>query len=120
MVKAKCTKCGGWAIAGTYEQARKKINHAVALSRGKKCGDNHNRVIEIKPKVQNIVQTIVQIPNKTEKIKKKIFELHKEEKTTPKTSSKKESKSKTVTTKKESITEPEIEITETESISFIK
>ena len=47
---AKCLKCGGSSIADTFEQARKLINHAVGLSRGIKCGDNYNKVVEIKPK----------------------------------------------------------------------
>ncbi len=55
MTTAKCYKCGGSAIAETFEQARKKINHAVGLSRGIKCGDNYNCVKEIgvvaKPKI---------------------------------------------------------------------
>ena len=50
MVTAKCIKCGGSAIADTFEKARKLINHAVALSRGIKCGDNYNMVQEIKSK----------------------------------------------------------------------
>ena len=45
---AKCYKCGGSAIANTFEQARKKINHAVGLSRGIKCGDSYGCVQEIK------------------------------------------------------------------------
>jgi len=44
--KAKCFKCGGSATADTYEQARKLINHAVALGRGIKCGDSYNMVHE--------------------------------------------------------------------------
>ena len=48
LTKAKCNKCGGSAIADTFEEARQLINHAVALSRGIKCGDNYNMVQEIK------------------------------------------------------------------------
>lgn len=48
MTKAKCYKCGGSAIADTFEKARTLINHAVGLSRGTKCGDSYNKVIEIK------------------------------------------------------------------------
>ena len=48
LVTAKCIKCGGSAIADTFEKARQLINHAVALSRGIKCGDNYNMVQEIK------------------------------------------------------------------------
>ena len=52
MATAKCSKCGGSAIADTFEQARKLINHAVGLSRGIKCGDNYNQVREIKTEQQ--------------------------------------------------------------------
>lgn len=52
MVKAKCFKCGGSAIADTYEQAKNLINHAVGLSRGIKCGDNYGKVFEVKDKPQ--------------------------------------------------------------------
>lgn len=48
LTKAKCNKCGGSAIADTFEEARKLINHAGGLSRGIKCGDNYNMVQEIK------------------------------------------------------------------------
>lgn len=48
LTTAKCIKCGGSAIADTFEIARKLINHAVGLSRGIKCGDNYNMVQEIK------------------------------------------------------------------------
>ncbi len=51
MTQAKCNKCGGSAIAETFELARKLINHAVGLSRGIKCGDNYNMVQEIKSKI---------------------------------------------------------------------
>lgn len=45
---AKCQRCGGSATSEiSFEDARKKINHAVALSRGIKCGDNYGRVVEI-------------------------------------------------------------------------
>jgi len=57
-ITAKCRKCGGSAIADTFEQARKKINHAVGLSRGIKCGDNYNCVTEIKPKVASVAKKI--------------------------------------------------------------
>ena len=84
MVIAKCTKCGGSAIGATFEEARKKINHAVALSRGKRCGDNYNMVVEVTPPVPTTVSTIppsiqhttVSTVPKTEKPKKK-SESHK-------------------------------------------
>ena len=48
MAEAKCIKCGGAATGDSFEAARQKINHAVGLSRGIKCGDSYNRVTEIK------------------------------------------------------------------------
>jgi len=51
MATAKCSKCGGSAIANTFQQARKLINHAVGLSRGIKCGDTYNMVQEIGKKI---------------------------------------------------------------------
>ena len=84
LTKAKCIKCGGNAIADTYEQARKLINHAVGLSRGIKCGDNYNMVQEIKshdiakktpkpettktPKLETIIPVIT-FESKSEKTK---------------------------------------------------
>jgi len=38
MVEAKCQKCGGSATGSTFTEASAKINHAVGLSRGIKCG----------------------------------------------------------------------------------
>ena len=62
MSKAKCFKCGGSAIADTYEQARAIINHAVGLSRGIKCGDSYNMVQEIKSEEVAKKTSIPQIP----------------------------------------------------------
>ena len=50
MITAKCNRCLGSAIGSTFTEASAKINHAVGLSRGIKCGDNYNKVIEIKDK----------------------------------------------------------------------
>lgn len=47
MSTAKCTKCGATAQGTTFEEARNKINHAVGLSRGIKCGDSYGMVTEI-------------------------------------------------------------------------
>jgi len=47
MITAKCSKCGGSAIGSTFENASSKINHAVGLSRGIKCGDNYNMVCQV-------------------------------------------------------------------------
>ena len=48
MSKAKCFRCGATATAATFEQASKQLDHSVGMSRGIKCGDNYNRVQEIK------------------------------------------------------------------------
>ena len=51
MITAKCNKCGGTALGVTFEEASSKINHAVGMSRGIKCGANYNHVYEVKPPV---------------------------------------------------------------------
>lgn len=51
MTIAKCNRCGGTAHGATFLEASSKINHAVGLSRGIKCGANYNQVIEVKPPV---------------------------------------------------------------------
>ncbi len=48
MAEAKCRKCGGTATGETFTKAASKINHAVGLSRGIKCGSSYNCTIEIK------------------------------------------------------------------------
>ena len=50
MSEAKCFRCGASATADTFEQACKQLDHSAGLSRGIKCGDNYNRVQEIKEK----------------------------------------------------------------------
>lgn len=65
MIQAKCNKCGGAALGDTFEEASKKINHAVGLSRGIKCGANYNMVHQIEdsipkkltPKVEKIKES---------------------------------------------------------------
>lgn len=60
MIIAKCSQCGGKAQGDTFEEASSKINHAVGLSRGIKCGDNYNMVCEIKdstPKVEKLKES---------------------------------------------------------------
>ena len=73
MAKAKCFHCGASAIGDTFEQARKKLDHAIGLSRGIKCGDSYGRVKEILDS-QKIIKTptidtkIENIPIKEETI----------------------------------------------------
>ena len=52
MTIAKCTRCGGSAQGDSFEEASSKINHAVGLSRGVKCGKNYNKVQDVTPKTQ--------------------------------------------------------------------
>jgi len=84
MSEAKCFRCGASATADTFEQARKQLDHSVGLSRGIKCGDNYNRVQEIKekqlqtktdvenPKVEGKSTENIQVESPvTEKVKEK-------------------------------------------------
>ncbi len=48
MTIAKCNRCLASASGNTFVEASAKINHAVGLSRGVKCGDNWNQVYEVK------------------------------------------------------------------------
>jgi len=50
MARAKCFRCYGAAEASTFEEAAKRINHAVGLSRGKPCGANYNAIRDVTPK----------------------------------------------------------------------
>jgi len=75
---AKCTHCGGDAEGETFEIAARKINHAVGLSRGIKCGTNYNRVIDTTPKEEPKPEVTKKIkePQKTQKpIKKQKEEI---------------------------------------------
>jgi chorismate synthase len=60
MVTAKCTKCLGSSEGKTMQEARDKLNHAVGLTRGIKCGDNYNCVVEVKSSkpVEKKVETV--------------------------------------------------------------
>ena len=59
MTIAKCSRCGGKAQGKSFEEASSRINHAVGLSRGIKCGDNYNCVLEIEstPKVEKLKES---------------------------------------------------------------
>lgn len=80
MPQAKCNKCGGSAIADTYEQARKLINHAIGLARGIKCGDAYGAVQEI-----GAIQKVKTIATQTKKEEPKVTEVILQEKVEPKT-----------------------------------
>lgn len=47
MTRAKCFCCGASAIADTYDAAIKKLNHAIGLSRGIKCGASRKNILEV-------------------------------------------------------------------------
>lgn len=71
MAQAKCIKCGARAEGETFEIAAKKINHAIGLSRGIKCGASYDRVIEInqeKPKPKKIKEPSKPSKKQQEKI----------------------------------------------------
>ena len=61
MSQAKCTRCHATATADTFEEASQKLDHAIGLGRGIKCGDNYNKVVEIEIKIENgtKIETIV-------------------------------------------------------------
>ena len=69
MVTAKCNKCGGSAEGKTMQEARDRLNHAIGLSRGIKCGDNYGYVVEIKDKTKK--ETPVEKPKVTTEEKPK-------------------------------------------------
>ena len=48
VITVKCERCLGVATGLTLQEATDKINHAVGLSRGIKCGDNYDRVVQVK------------------------------------------------------------------------
>lgn len=47
MVTAKCNRCLGTAEGKTFSEASQNIDHAIGLSRGKKCGRKYNQVVEV-------------------------------------------------------------------------
>ena len=60
-------RCHAISTADTFEEAKQKLNHAIGLGRGIKCGDNYNKVVEIGIKIENgtKIETIV-MPTKKE------------------------------------------------------
>jgi len=66
MVIANCHKCGATAHGETFEEASSKIDHAIGLSRGIKCGDNYNQVHEVKPPVPKKPPVKIEPPAKIE------------------------------------------------------
>jgi len=51
--QAKCTRCHATATGDTFEQASQKLNHAIGLGRGIKCGASYDKVVEIKSQTLN-------------------------------------------------------------------
>ena len=62
MINVKCTRCGAKASADSFDKARNLVDHAIGLHRGIPCGDDRNRVVEIKSQI-----TKLSTPKKTEK-----------------------------------------------------
>ncbi len=83
LITAKCTRCGASATGETLDEARQLINHAAGLSRGIKCGDNWNKVIEVKEESPKTV---------TKKVPEKIPEVIKPEVSKPVSNKPKKSK----------------------------
>ena len=79
MVTAKCHRCGGISDGKTFEEASAKINHAVGLSRGIKCGASYGKVKQVKIPKPLAHTTKVKIP-KLEKPKDFLFTEHKDKK----------------------------------------
>ena len=116
MAQAKCYCCGASAIAPTFEQAIKKLNHAIGLSRGIKCKALRDNVKEMfvkptipptkpKPKTKELVESTKYF----EELKKEVTSAPEDEKQSktenppvePETKPKKEKKSKKSKAKKE-------------------
>jgi len=91
MAEAKCRKCGGTATGNTFTEASSKINHAVGLSRGIKCGSNYNCTIEIKdtktPKPKVIPKEISKPKETSQEKPKEIPKVIPQEKPKPKETS---------------------------------
>ena len=68
MITAKCNRCLGSATGTTFEEAKSKINHAVALQRGIPCGDNYDQVVQVTtPKTESKFETYKRIEGKSGK-----------------------------------------------------
>ena len=99
MAKAKCFHCGATAIDETFEQARKKLDHSVGLSRGVKCGESYGRVKEILD-TQKIIKTPAKIDTKVDtKVETKV-DTKMETKIEPTSEEPKKEKTKKSKTKK--------------------
>ena len=84
MAEAKCMRCDATATADTFEQARKLLNHAIGLGRGINCGDNYNRVVEVKPKKSTTKSTEPQTEDTNLEIEAPVTEKTVKEKKTKK------------------------------------
>ena len=65
MITAKCNRCGGTALGNSFEEASQKINHAVGLGRGIKCGDNYNQVCKIEDSTPTVTKPEVSKPKES-------------------------------------------------------
>lgn len=85
MINVKCARCGAKASADSFDKARKLLDHAIGLSRGKPCHDGYNRVVEIKS-----VGTKSSTPKNTTTVPKKIEKKPVKKETKTETFSKKD------------------------------
>ena len=72
MNTARCTRCGAIATDETLQKAVDKLNHAIAMTKGMKCGPDYNRVVEVKSETDHSVIKPKKIIIKPKKIEPKI------------------------------------------------
>lgn len=72
MINVRCARCGAKASADSFDKARKLVDHAIGLKRGRPCGDDRNRVVEIKSDSK-----LSTTPKKTDTKPKKIVKKEK-------------------------------------------
>jgi hypothetical protein len=98
LITAKCNKCGAISSGNDFADARLKMNHAVGLSRGIKCGDNYNQVYEIKLPPPAWIKPTPE-PAVETKVEKKVETETPQESEKPKETEKPKSKSKSIKSK---------------------
>ena len=91
MTIARCLRCGATATAKTFEAARRLLDHAIGLRKGKPCGDSKNKVVEIKTEVSKIEKAVEnKVKTKVKKIEESIKSEIKPKNTYSKSSPKKD------------------------------
>lgn len=71
MARAKCFCCCASATASTFEEAIKKLNHAVGLSRGIRCRNLLENIYEIDESTLKRIQPTIKKEIKIEKVETK-------------------------------------------------